>query len=315
MDILIEIFNSPDNSFWSKFGTPLISLIGVFISAGVAICLFNKGLQKERKRFQDNRDIEKQDRIDQKNLEILGLKDHLVVLLESITKAIDNQIEEYLTKTFDILNHPYKRLAIASYTHENLKRLLSIDSHRIREVFINYNLDNKHYYNLYACLDYFNKIIQKIHEDVYEGNGQITNDLMNNIINIRNGILDLATDYIYIEKSRNSSCESNPYWVMINTIVFDYHHDNDGIPDVYRDYELLINRFKTELLKEEFKYHPVSYQILKLCKKGGDTYFSITQINKELAQDIITTTEKVQDMNIKLTEIYDLLKGLKNKNH
>lgn len=315
MEILVEIFNSPDSSFWGKFGSQIVSFIGILISAGIAIYLFNKGLQKERNRFQTNREIEKQDKKDQWAKEIQGLKDHILVLLESVIKAIDNQIEEYLTKCFYILNHPYQRLIIDSYTHENLKRILSIDAHRIWKVFGHYALENKHYYNFYTCLDYFHKVIQKVHEDVYEGNGQTTTDLMNDLIKIRNKILTTATNYLYAEKNRNSAYTENKLWVMINTTVLDYYHDNDGNPDIYRDYILLVNKFKTELLKEEFKYHPISDAILKHCKRGGDTYISITQINKVLAQDIIKVSEKIQDMNIKLAEIYDLLKGLKNNNN
>ena len=312
MEILIEFFNSPENSFWSKFGTQIISLIGIIISALIAIRLFNRGLQKERNRVQENRDIEKRDKKEFKNKELQGLKDQMEALLSNISKAVDSQIEEYLTMSFDILNHPYEKLIIVSYTHENLKRLLSIDSQRIWEVFSSYNIENKQYINLYACLDYFNKVFQKAHEDVYEGNGQTTIDLMNQLIKIRTSILDIATNYIYLEKGRNSAYSSNTFWVMINTIVLAYYKDNDGIPNIKLDYDMLINKFKAELLKEEFKYFPTSDEILKLCKVGGDTYFSITQINKDLANDLIRVSEKVQDMNIKLLEIGKILKAAKN---
>jgi|ERR1035437_146151 hypothetical protein len=314
MDINIDIFKSPEISFCSRFGTPLISLIGVLISAGIAIYLFNRGLKKERDRFQYNRNVEKQDRIEQKNAEIQGIKDHILVLLESILRAVDQQIEEYLNKAFEIFNNPHKRLIVNLYTHENLKRLLSIDSHKIWEVFSTSKIENKHYYNLYACLDYFNNVFKKVQEDVYEGNGQVSTNLMNDLIKIRNNILDVATNYIFTEKRDNIKFDSNPFWVMINKIIIDYYYDNDGIPDIHRDYTMIINKFKIEMLKEQFKYHPVANEILKLCKIGGDTYFSINQINKELARDIISVSEHVQDMSTKLSEILEILKRKNNNN-
>jgi hypothetical protein len=66
------------------------------------------------------------------------------------------------------------------------------------------------------------------------------------------------------------------------------------------------------MLKPEFMYHPVSNDILKLCKIGGDTYFSINQINKELAKDIITVSEHIQDMSITLNGILEILKNKNN---
>lgn len=308
MDINIDIFKSTEVTFWSMYGTQIVSFLGILISAVIAIYLFNKGLKKERDRFQENRNIEKQDRIEQKNTEIQGVKDHILVLLERILRAVDQQIEEYLNKAFEVLKNPHKRLIINLYTHENLKRLISIDSHKVWEVFSTSGIENKHYYNLFACLDYFNNVFKKVQEDVYEGNGQVSTNLMNDLIKIRNNILDEATNYIFTERRDNPKFDSNPFWVMINQIVLDYYYDNDGIPDIYRDYTMVINKFKIEMLREQFKYQPVANEILKLCKIGGDTYFSINQINKELAGDIISVSEHVQDMSIKLSEILEILK-------
>ena len=182
MNIDIEIFKSIGSTFWSKFGTQIISLIGIFISVGIAIYLFNKGLKKERDRFENNRRLEKQDKIEQKNNEIQAIKNHVIILIESVLKSVEQQIEEYLNKAFDVLNNPHKRLIINLYTHENLKRLLTIDSHKIWEVFSSSKIVNKHYYNLYACLDYFNNVFKKVPEDVYDGNGQISTDMMNKLI-------------------------------------------------------------------------------------------------------------------------------------
>jgi hypothetical protein len=313
MDIQFEIFKSPESSFFVKYGPMLVSLISIIISASIAIYLFNKGIQKERDRFNTNRIIEKKDKTDILNKEIQGLKDQIEVLITAIIKAVSDQIDEYIAKSNEIIEHPNKRLIVASYTHENLKRLLSIDTQRVWQVFSKYNIENKEFINLYSCLDYFNKIFQKIHEDVYEGNGQITTDLMNDMIKIRNNILDISTNYIYIERGRNSNYKTNPYWILLNSIILDYYHDNDGIPDIKRDYDMLINRFKSELLKEEFKYFPTSDNILKFCKTGGDTYFSITQINKELANDILNVSGKIKEMNEKLLEINNKLKSSKNE--
>ena len=134
------------------------------------------------------------------------------------------------------------------------------------------------------------------------------------LINIRNNILDVATDYIFVEKRDNPKYDSNSFWLMINRIILDYYNDNDGIPDIKRDYMMIINRFKTEMLKDQFKYHPVSNEILKLCKIGGDTYFSITQINKDLARDIVSVSEHIQDVSITLSEVLDILKQNNNNN-
>jgi hypothetical protein len=311
MHIITNFCSSPEITFWSKYGSQIVSFVGIIASASIAIFLFNKGLQKERRRFQDNRETEKRDRIELRNKELRGVKDQIEVLLNSEIRAADNEIEEYLSKSFDILKYPYKRLIISSFTHENLKRLLSIDTKIIWEVFSKFNINNKEYINLYSCLDYFSKVYEKVHEDVYEGNGQTSNNLMNDSIKIRNNILDVATNYLHLERGRNSAFASNIYWALINTIIMDYYKDNDGIPDIKRDYDMLITRFKTELLKEEFKYFPTSDEILKLCKIGGDIYFSITQINKDLAGVLITVSERIQDMNIKLSEINEKLKSAK----
>lgn len=308
METFYTFLQPQESTFWSQYGTQIVSFVGILISALVAIILFNKGLKKERERIEKQRQTEKQERVDQKKSEIAGLKSHLRTLVDATIKAVNKQIEEYLNKAFEIMKHPYNNLVVATYTHESLKRILLFDSHHIWEVFDENHIVEKHFINLYACLDYFENVFKKVQEDVYEGNGQVVIDLMNNVIRIRNGILDLATNYIYVEKGQNSDYTSNPYWNMLNQTILEYHQENDGIPNIKRDYDLLINKLKPILLSEEFKYIPLSNDILKLCKEGGDTYFSILQINKELAKNIITVAEKVQDMNVKLGNVLCELK-------
>lgn len=302
MEITIFL-TTQEATLWSKYGTQFVSLVGILISAGIAIYLFNRGLQMERDRFEHNRLVEKHDKAEIKKNELQDLKNHLITLLKGTIRAVTKQFEEYLNKAFDIINQPYNRLVIANYTHENLKRIIQIDSHQLWEIFEEYKIDTKHFTNLYACLDYFDNVFIKVQEDVYEGNGQVVNDLMNNIIKIRNNILNVITNYIYLEKGRNTEFQSNPYWNMLNQVVFEYHQDNDGIPNIKRDYDMLINRLKPLLLAEQYRYFPLSNKILNLCKEGGDTFFSINQINRDLATDIITASEYIQDMNIKLEEI------------
>ena len=185
--------------------------------------------------------------------------------------------------------------------------MLSFDPHNIWKVFSNYSIKNEYYIKFYSSLDYLNIVFEKIEDEVNNGNGKTVYEFMNKLIVIRNNLLNVISEYINTEKDRNPNYKENNLWNFLNEIVLKYYSNNDGIPDIEKDYNELILPLKHELLKDEFRYQTISNEVLTLCKDGGDIHFSIIQINKELASDILKTTENIKKQNNVLKEIIENL--------
>lgn len=230
---ICEHIHENGNNFWSVFGGPLATLMGVLISGIFAVILFNRSIKKERKLFKEKRDQEIEDEKNKIRKEQDFFKDYFLTLLNAIIENSRIQNDEYLEYAKQLKENPRQQFYPKQRTHENLTRVLRIDTNKLMEIFHISNLKKEDFTKLLSNLDYLNEIFKQILEDIYERNGKTVIELSNKLIQIRNQILDTATDFIYQHKIENPKDYMNfPIWNVINDLVNNYHSENDGMPSV-----------------------------------------------------------------------------------
>lgn len=308
MDI---IFQSGDfyyenlNNFWSTFGGHLVTLLGVLITGLIAVYLFNQGIKKERRLNKEFRDNAKQDLIEKESEDLEFFKKHFITLTEGVIGNSLKQKDDYQEYANKILKNPRQQHLPTQRTHENITRLLKIDTQKLFQLIDSLGIEGKDYINFLGNLDYLNEIFQVIPNDIHEGNGKIIIDLSQRLIEVRTEILNTAADFVGKEKFENKDHHNSPIWNTLNELIFEYYNNNDGVPSVEWDYEKLITPIKEKLLTEEFRYLEISNTLLNLSKTGGDIVFSIIEGNTYMANDIINTCEIIDSVCNKINVLKD----------
>lgn len=296
-----------NSSFWTTFGGPIATLIAVLISGILGVCLFNKGLRKERLLEQERRKLDKQISEEKHKEDLKKLKNHLLVLLEGCLATSHKQNNNYREYAQKFLNDLMGQYFPDQYAHSDLQRLLIIKTESILEVFEINGLTNKEFINYLHHLDYLNEVFQKIPIDIHEGNGKTVIDLTNQMISVRTQILNIGSNYINEQLLSDPDCINNSIWNFINDLIMNYHKDYDGIPSVKWDYNKLFVPIKYGLLQEKFRFQKICNQLIDLAKVGGDIVFSIKQFNEALCKDIIASSERINQSLKNLEEVKDRL--------
>lgn len=310
MDI---IFQSGDfyyenlNNFWSTFGGHLVNLLGVLITGLFAVYLFNKGIEKERRLNKEFRDSAKQDLIEKELIGLEFFKKHFIILTEGVIKNSLKQKDDYQEYANKIIKNPKQQHFPTQRTHENLTRLLKLDTRTLFQLIINHGIEGKAYINFLGNLDYLYEVFQVIPNDIHEGNGKKIIDLSQRLIDVRTEILNTAADFVGKEKYQNKDHLNSPLWNTLNELIIEYYKNNDGIPSVEWDYEKLITQIKEKLLTEEFRYIEISNVLLNLSKTGGDIVFSIVEGNTYLANDILKTCKIIDDVCANVNDLKNKL--------
>lgn len=296
MDIIFqsgEFYSNSLPNFWSTFGGHIVTLLGVVITGFFGVYLFNIGVKKERRLNKEFREKEKQDLKERELQELEFFKKHFITLTEGVIEGSLKQKKDYEEYATNVLENPKQQQLPIQRTHENLTRLLKIDTQKIQKLFDENKADNNLFIKFLNNIDYLNEVFKKISEDIYGYNGETFIDLSNKLIGIRNKILSNASEFIENEKFNNLKYLENPLWVTINELVLDYHTDYNGIPSVEWDYDKLITQIKNKLLKDEYRNFAISNTLLNLSKEGGDIVFSIVELNNNLADDILRTSKYI----------------------
>ncbi len=310
MDI---IFQSGDfyyenlNNFWTTFGGHLVTLLGVLITGFFAVYLFNQGIKKERELNKEFRDNAKQDLIEKESKDLEFFKKHFTTLTKGVIRNSLKQKDDYQEYANKILKNPKQQHLPTQRTHENLNRLLKIDTQTLFHLIDSHGIEGKDFINFLGNLDYLNAIFQVIPNDIHEGNGKIIIDLSQRLIEIRTEILNTAADFVGKEKFENKDHLNSPIWNTLNELIFEYYDNNDGVPSVEWDYKKLITPIKEKLLTEELRYLEISNILLNLSKTGGDIVFSIVEGNDYMASDIIKTCEIIESVCTKVNALKDQL--------
>lgn len=233
----------------------------------------------------------------------------MLVLIESVIKNVNQQNDVLIDYSFKLFDNPFLRPSYSQIPQDNLSRMLRLDLKMIHNAFINSGLSNKDYMKLLSDIDYINAVIPLIDNDVYSGNGELALRLANNVIEIRNKILTVATNYIFNVKATNADYANDPLWNTLNEIVLAYYNNNDGLPNPKLDYDRLIIPLRKVMLSDQFRYSEISEALTTLCKQGADTVFTIKQLNTELAQDMLRTSERIQDRTVSLENLLNRLEN------
>lgn len=322
MDIIFQsgdFFN--ESSWFSILIGPIATLISVIISAIIAIYLFNKGIEKDRKLaneqrekdYQYNRDLEalryekeKQLIQEQKIQNIERYRIHFVELLTSCIKTSRDQVEEYkrFTKvqSENLLEKHYDK----KYQNEFINRLLISDTQLMLDCFVHKQIEIKEFTNTLSSLSFLKIIFETIPNDINKKNGEIIINLSNKLIRTRNKILKIASDYLNEQININSHNIEDPLFKILNQILLDYYKNNNGIPDIKLDYEILINTIKAKLIEKPYRDNDICNKLLNLAKEGGDIVFTIKQMN-------IILCENINDAITRINESIDKLEEIKNK--
>lgn len=171
MDI---IFQSGDfyyenlTNFWSTFGGHIVTLLGVLITGLIAVYLFNQGIKKERKLNKELRDNAKQDLIEKESEDLEFFKKHFITLTEGVIGNSLKQKDDYQEYANKILKNPKQQHLPTQRTHENLNRLLKIDTQTLFHLIDSQGIEGKDFINFLGNLDYLNEIFQVIPNDIHE---------------------------------------------------------------------------------------------------------------------------------------------------
>ena len=314
MTIMIQVLyflcnHHDSSSFWTTFGGPIATMIGVLISGLFGVWLFNEGVKKERLLEKHRRDLDKQKELNNHKEVLIKLKKHFITLLEGCLVTSHKQNDNYIKYAQEFLNDLLGQHFPGQYAHSDLHRLLKIKTEEILELFEFCGLSNKDFINALHHLDYLGEVFQKIPIDIHEGNGKTVIDLTNQLISIRTRILTIGSSYINKQIQGNSKYRENPTWIFINDLIINYHKDYDGIPSASWDYNKLIIPIKNELLRDEFRLQKICNQLIDLAKIGGDKVFSIRQFNETLCTDIIAANVRINDSLKNLEEIKNKLEA------
>lgn len=297
---------------------PIATVLGVLISGLIAYWLFNKGIVKERMLYQEKRENER--KYEQKKIEN-EKKDLQIKELENLQK-FGKLLTTLIINVIDISSKQtgfYKKFAeeflkdllgqhfIEEICLENLNRLLTLDIDRILQYFEYKNLNNDDFISTLGQIDYLNEVFKRIPNDIHENNGKVVIELTNNLIAIRTKILKVCVGYLKNERKNNEQFQNNPLWTTINSIVVDYHKDNDGKPSADWDYKNLIIPIKEKLLVDQFRFDETCNELLDFAKTGGDIVFSIRQFNEELCRGLLRSIEQTEIALKKLKEVIDKL--------
>lgn len=324
MDIIFqsgEFFNEP--GLLTTFLEPLATMLGVLISALIAIYLFNRGIEKDRElaREQRDKDYEYNRRLEneRRKTEIAIKEEERInnlskfgnLFLELLTNCISTARKQSLAyreyaEAFskDLLGRHFPK----QYPQENLNRLLKLDIQRILDFIELKKATNKDFINTIAQIDYLSTVFTRIPNDIFEGNGKTVIELANKVLQIRNKILKTSSDYLNIQKRDNPEYEKDQLFQILDKMIKEYLTNYDGIPSLSRDYEKLFMVIKDNFLSEPYRYIDLCNELLNLSKEGSDLLFSIKEFNEQQCKDILIALDRINESITKLEEIEKILK-------
>jgi len=320
MDI---IFQSGDFYNQSNFlSSVVMPFFGILIPASIAVYLFNKGIKEERKLDNEKRekDIKTQRLLDQerrkKDLEqqnlinenkLLSFGNHLQILLKNCIDTVVKQTKAYKNFAEQLEADDLGDFYSQQFTHENLNRLLKLDTERIVEFFIYKDINQVEFMNMIHQIDYLNIIFQKIPEDLNIGNGKEVNDLRNRSFVLREEILSTIAETIGEAKLNNENYLDSPFIAFLNQLLANYFKDNDGLPSIKRDYDVLIMPITNEFVKEKYLGNKVSEKLLKMVREGRNIVFTIKTLNKIISSEILEACNNINESSNKLSEVKQLI--------
>lgn len=301
--ILLNTSEEAVSTFWQTFGGPIATLTAVIISGFIGVILFLKGIEKERRLYQERRKIEKDDIISDKNDEFEFLSNYFLLLLDNV--IIDSRIQSELTIEYakKLIKHPTQQINPTLVPYSMIKRVLEINNNKILEIFFRKKIEEVKFISLLSYLDYLNEVHEHFINDLNNGVPKNVLELANNVINLRIDILNVAVEYLRNEKISNIRHSENPLYNTINNIVIEYYNGNNRIPNIQWDYAKLVIPIKDKLLNDSFRTHTVANDLLTLAKKCGDTFFSVQQFNTEFGEEQLIVCQKINDVCNKVEEI------------
>ena len=299
--------------FWSTFGSPIATLVGVIITGSVAYFLFNKGIAKERRLYQERHDNEKKDEKIKELDQLQKFGKLFTTLLNNCINVSQKQLDNYKEFAVNCLADPLGQHFVKEVSMENLKRLLSFDLSDILLFHEYKGLKNIDFIETISRLDFLNEVFKRIPEDIHENNGKTVIELTNKLIEIRTKILSKCAEFLNFESEHNTAFASNPLWSTINTLVINYYENNDGRPSAKWDFENLITPIKNQLLVDAFRHNKLCNELLGLAKTGGDIIFSIKDFTEDLCNGILLVTESIDSTLNKLRPTFEKLNYFPNQ--
>ena len=283
-------FYNQTNDWANIFATLFGSVIGAAISGIIAIIIFKRGINEQKKK-ESNQIKEKTER----NVKTFILQ------LENIVKFLNHQ-----TLEFDNYNNKISKdslsLAIPLQVPSNeLKRIFKTDTNEIIELFQYRNLFDNEYLTTINSLDYIYIISKQWPKDIISYNKNTIEDLTNKIMVLKREIDDLITDNIE---------HSNP--ILQNIILNnqkEFLKEPGRTNDLSYCYNNFYQKFYKELLELINKETSLFYfNLLKKTKICIDILYTISEFNKSFAKKIYIINDKYQEVSNNLVKVISKLK-------
>lgn len=312
--ILLCASDGITNPFWQTFGGPIATLTAVLISGCIGIILFIQGMKKERKMYQERRGIEKAEIIKETEIEFDFYSNYFLLLLNKVIEDSRKQKDFIIEYANNLIKNPTVQQYPTLLTQNMIKRFLDLDNEKILNVFYRKRVHEKEFISLFSNLDYLKEVLERFQYDLNNGAPDTVFKLSNDLLKIRDEILKTASDYLTCEKAKYNDNEhlKVPLNSEINDIFNIYYDDNDGIPNIQRDYDKLIIPIKKRLLTDEFRKVDITNDLLRLSKHSGDVIFSIKQLNTDFGNVLLKVSKNISDVCDSVEKIKtDLVKKVK----
>ncbi len=288
-----EFINSPSNSL--KFvQSILITLLGAFFSAFIAVRMFNRGLKKDQ---------ENAKRI--KEIRMNYIKTTFKVLLNHAVTQLEKQIKEYDDFCGSMKNNMLENLALRIYPFRDLQRLANIELIELIELFEFIHFDNKTLTDFTKDLDYINDVVPQIHEDFNHIYRQRNFDIANNAIREKDKVLTCCSKIMKNNFLLDSINYSDKLIDEIKKILISYYSEPLNSANLKYDSEILIIPLK-EILEpvtsEDNKTINELINNVKNCKILIDTF---SENNRIFVDELINCKANLSKANNNLKNLYN----------
>jgi len=281
MDIIFQsgdFYNQSD--FWTTYIMPFL---GIFIPAMIAVLLFNEGIKKERELDVERRKKDKVIQNEESNRKLMEFGNYFLAILEACFRVSKLQIEAYKDLTEGIDENPMGNYSNPQFTHEDLNRLITMDTARILEFFEKRNVSLNDFILAIHQIDYLHTVFNKIPENISEGEGKRVFELKKEFTEICVRIQRIIQGTIYEANYNNRKDEIIS---VLNRVWGEYCQSHEAITNVGRDYKDLICPLIEEFNKDKYYRVEEWKELYELLQNASNIALTIQVLNQNISQNI-----------------------------
>ena len=275
-------YHEPIGISWQDF---LITLIGSFIGILGALLIYRMKIRRDER----NKDKEKEN-------DFINRLKYFNLLIESITKHAEKQIENYLALTKKIKNEPYNYHLVDLNISNDITRISQMDSEEIFHAYLHlFGKDDetiKKYKKIYSSIDFIDERLKQQNYSQEKHIGFISSDLTR-IKDLINGLADDIARILFQIRRRIDNEEdylNEPVVKVLNESILKYIELTERKAQPY-NYEVEFSKPLREKLGYQFKEFDFTDYLIDKSRKAAVLLEHVKYNSTEYLKDV----EKIKD--------------------